>query len=155
MKHWNLSFLKGNIHGHEQPKIPNTVKTFDQRLEELAEQYIGTQRAFKEETIPLYSEESTGRIYREILGVKIEGQDKYSLSLGKELILGRDIELIQGNPRFEIIAPYQTGHSMYDTMLKAVELGNLVRCDYVFPNDTGAHIVGKGFRLNPYLINKK
>ena len=62
---------------------------------------------------------------------------------------------MEGNSRFKIIAPYQTGHLMIDTTLKAVELGNLVGCDYVFPGENGRHLIGNGFELTPYLINKR
>jgi len=139
----------------EQPRQNSPLKTFDQKLEELAQKYVGTQRAFREGTIPLYSEERTGRIFREILGIEIKSHDNYSVQFGDELILGRDIEVMDGDPEFKIIAPYQTGHLMVDTTLKAVELGKLVGCDYVFPNESGEHLVGQGFKFRPYLINKK
>ncbi|MCA9496180.1 MAG: hypothetical protein KC589_04515 [Nanoarchaeota archaeon] len=139
----------------EQPEQESPLKTFDQKLEELAQKYIGTQRAFREGTIPLYSEERTGRIFREILGIEIKGNNNYSVQFGDELILGRDIEVMEGDPEFKIIAPYQTGHFMVDTTLKAVELGNLVGCAYVFPNESGEHLMGQGFKFRPYLINRK
>lgn len=150
-----LTLLRKNSPDIRQSQCKlNTVKTFDQRLDELCEKYIGTQTMFKEGTMPLYSEGNDGRIFREVLGIEIIGKDNYTIQLGDELILDRDIEIMEGNPRFEIIAPYQTGHLMYDTMLKAVELGNLARCDYVIPNERGQHLVGSGFKFKPYLINK-
>lgn len=149
------NLFRSNKPEGEQSRQDSPLKTFDQKLEELAEKYVGTQRAFKEGTIPLYSEERTGRIFREILGIEIEGHDNYSVQLGNELILGRDIEIMESNLEFKIIAPYQTGHLMVDTTLKAVELGNLVGCNYVFPNESGEHLVGQGFKFRPYLINRK
>jgi hypothetical protein len=134
--------------------VENKQVSIEDKLEAMAKRHIGTKIEFTKGTIPLYSEEETRRIFREVLGIKIEGNDQYSLDFGDELILGRDIKL-RNSPSFIFIAPYNTIHSFFDITLKAVEFGNLVGSEYVLPNsESGQHIIGQGFKFSPYLINR-
>ena len=134
---------------------PRMDSTLDEKINKLAERYIGVERTFEGGPIPLYPEENNGGVFREILGIEINGHNIYSFHFGRQLVLGEDIEMLKGNPNLRIIAPYQTGHTSFDATLKAIELGNFIECDYVFPNESGKNLPGEGFEFIPHFMNKK
>ncbi|MFW5704908.1 MAG: hypothetical protein ACOCXG_03610 [Nanoarchaeota archaeon] len=138
-----------------EPKEPKK-KSFNERLEELVKSHIGDSFVFSEGVLPLEPVENSCRVYREILGIKLKEGERYELALGKELILGGDIEVIENSEGFNLITPYKTGALYLDTMLESVRLGNLISdCEFVFPNPSGNHMIGQGFEFSPYFLKRK
>lgn len=130
------------------------VGLMEQRLDELLEKHIGEEACFEKGAKPLFQDERNDRIFREILGIKIKDESKHTLFLGDELILGRDVRAMERGGSIRGLAPNMTGSSYFDTTLKAVELANFGKADYVLPNFTGTNLIREGSVFIPYFYRR-